>query len=112
MTIKGKGGIESESRRIEQIQQEIGLVRKTRKDAVAGSVVSDRDDTVDVSRAREVKSVLEAAESDPARRARIEELKKQVAAGTYELPSSDEQIAQMISNINEEVEDLQDLVGE
>jgi len=111
MAIKGNGGVD-DTRRIEQIQHEVSLLRKTKKTAEDPTVVPAKDDTVDVSTAKEVRNALESEVSDPARRARIEELKKQVAEGTYEFPSTPEQIQKMLSNLDEEVQDLQDLLGE
>ncbi len=111
MAIKGNGGVD-DTRRIEQIQPEVNLLRKTKKATEDPAAVPVKGDTVDVSTAREVRNALESEASDPARRARIEELKKQVAEGTYEFPSTPEQITKMLSNLDEEVQDLQDLLKE
>lgn len=111
MAIKGNSGVD-DTRRIEQIQQEVNVVKKTKKATDDSAAAPVKGDTVDVSRAQEMRTALESEASDPARRARIEELKKQVAEGTYENPSSPEQIKKMLSNMDEEVQDLQDLIGE
>ena len=112
MTIKGSGGIGSgEPRVIEQVQQDTAALRKAKKSG-AGASSSATDITVDVSNTQEVRNALDAGETDPARRARLEEIKAQVVSGTYKFPDSEEQIKKLVSNMSDEVSDLQDLLGE
>ncbi|NMC61760.1 MAG: hypothetical protein GYA55_01185 [SAR324 cluster bacterium] len=113
MTIKGKSGIDNEQRRIEQVQNEINLLRKAKKVSAENAAgAKDLSDVIDIKNAQELKQSLETDVTDPAKRARIEELKKQEASGTYVFPKDPEQIQKMIGNMNEEVDDLKALLGE
>ena len=108
MKVRGRNGVE-ETVIIQQ--QNAGAAQRSKAEETETEASATRSDTVSLTKSQDIKNSVDLEAMAAERRAKVEDLKKQIQAGTYDF-SGNKIAAGVAEGISQAVSDLKPLASE